>query len=67
MPPSPVLATVPVTVTGEDGTDTIKYYTTVIGAAQKEGGASSGIQAQEIKPTISSTRKRIYWFQESDD
>jgi type IV pilus assembly protein PilY1 len=52
LPPSPVLATVPV-----GG----KLTTVVIGAAQRSGGASAPISPQEVKPTIVPTRKTIYW------
>ncbi|MDB6043187.1 MAG: hypothetical protein JWM63_1738 [Gammaproteobacteria bacterium] len=52
LPPSPVLATVPV-----DG----RVETIVIGAAQLAGGASAAIAPQEVRPTIVPTRKEIYW------
>lgn len=58
LPPTPVTATVPV---GEE------VVTVAIGAVQKSGGASSGIEGQEVKPTISSRRGRVYWLQESDN
>lgn len=52
LPPSPVLATVPV-----GGVVT----TVLIGAIQRSGGASSSIGAQKIDPTINKNRKTIYW------
>lgn len=56
--PSPTLATVVV-----DG----KTETVAIGAAQRSGGASSGIAPQQVKPAISSTRRTIYWKSNSAD
>lgn len=50
--PSPTLASVNV-----DG----NVETVAIGAAQRSGGASSGIAPQQVKPAISSKRKTIYW------
>jgi type IV pilus assembly protein PilY1 len=50
--PSPTLATVVV-----DGTT----ETVAIGAAQRSGGASSGIAPQQVKPAITSARKTIFW------
>lgn len=35
--------------------------TVVIGAAQRSGGASSGIAPQQVEPVISSARKIRYW------
>ena len=52
LPPSPVLATV--NVGGQ-------MQTIIIGAAQRSGGASSAIEAQQVKPAIVPTRKQIYW------
>ena len=67
LPPSPVWATVPITnAQGET-----EVVTVVIGAAQKggDGGSvvSSGVEGQQIEPTISSRRHRVYWYQEGDD
>jgi type IV pilus assembly protein PilY1 len=50
--PSPTLASVQV---GD------RVETVVIGAAQRSGGASSGIAPQRVTPTIASKRKTIYW------
>jgi type IV pilus assembly protein PilY1 len=50
--PSPTIATVVI-----DG----KVETVAIGAAQRSGGASSGIAPQRVEPTISSKRRTIYW------
>jgi type IV pilus assembly protein PilY1 len=52
LPPSPVIATVPV-----NGT----VVQTVIGAAQLAGGTSCGICPQQVKPSIVPTRKTIFW------
>ncbi|MFC0254498.1 pilus assembly protein [Massilia consociata] len=59
LPPSPVLATgVPV-----DG----KATTVVIGAVQKDKGASVPIAPQKIRPAISSKRKRSYSYTSGAD
>jgi type IV pilus assembly protein PilY1 len=58
MPPSPVIGTVPI-----NG----KPQTVLIGGVQKGGGASSGIEAQKVKPTIVPARKRIYWYPSGSD
>jgi Tfp pilus tip-associated adhesin PilY1 len=58
LPPSPVLATVPV-----DG----QLRTVVIGAVQKTGEPSSPIEAQRVRPPIASDRKPIYWYKSSGD
>jgi type IV pilus assembly protein PilY1 len=54
LPPSPVIATVPV-----DG----QVITVAIGAAQLlgSGGASCGICPQQVNPAIVPTRKTIFW------
>ena len=52
LPPSPVVGNVNVNGSVE---------TVVIGAAQKNGGASTAISGQSIKPPISTRRKRVYW------
>lgn len=56
--PSPTLATVEV-----DG----KTSTVVIGAGNREGGASVSIDPQLVKPTINSRRRTIYWKSQSAD
>lgn len=53
LPPSPVLGTVPV-----NGV----LKTVIIGATQKSGATSSPIESQQVKPSISSVRKRVYWY-----
>jgi type IV pilus assembly protein PilY1 len=53
MPPSPVLGTVP--INGQP-------RTVLVGAVQKGGGASSGIQSQLVTPSINPVRRRIYWY-----
>lgn len=58
LPPSPVIGTVPI-----GG----KPTTVIIGAVQKEGGASTPISPQKVKPPISPIRKRIYWKQKGVD
>jgi type IV pilus assembly protein PilY1 len=56
--PSPTLARVVV-----DG----KTITVAIGAANRDGGPSVTIDPQQIKPTISSRRKTIYWKSNAAD
>jgi Tfp pilus tip-associated adhesin PilY1 len=58
LPPSPVLATVP--IGGE-------LRTVVIGAVQKTGEPSSPIEAQRVRPPIASDRKPIYWYKSTGD
>ncbi len=58
LPPSPVIGTVPI-----NGVPT----TVLIGAIQREGGASSPIAPQKIRPTIPSTRKLHYWKNSGDN
>jgi Tfp pilus tip-associated adhesin PilY1 len=58
LPPSPVLATVPI-----DG----ELRTVVIGAVQKTGEPSSPIEAQRVRPPIASDRKPIYWYKSTGD
>ncbi|MBP0635029.1 PilC/PilY family type IV pilus protein [Cupriavidus sp. AcVe19-6a] len=52
LPPSPMFGTVPI-----DGQAT----TVVIGAVQRDGGASSPISPQRVTPTIVPKRKAVYW------
>lgn len=56
--PSPTLATVVI-----DGRTT----TVAIGAANREGGPSVTIDPQEVKPTIHSRRRTIYWKSNAAD
>jgi Tfp pilus tip-associated adhesin PilY1 len=58
LPPSPVIGTVPI-----NGVPT----TVLIGAIQREGGASSPIAPQKIRPNIPSTRKLHYWKNSGDN
>jgi Tfp pilus tip-associated adhesin PilY1 len=58
LPPSPVLATVPI-----DG----ELRTVVIGAVQKTGEPSSPIEAQRVRPPIASDRRPIYWYKSTGD
>jgi type IV pilus assembly protein PilY1 len=58
LPPSPVTGRIPV-----GGV----MKTVVIGAIQRTGAGSSPISPQQIKPPISSTRKRSYWFTPGTD
>jgi type IV pilus assembly protein PilY1 len=53
LPPSPVVATVAV----QGQTETV-----LIGAIQKNGGASSVVGAQKVTPPLNFKRKMIYWF-----
>jgi type IV pilus assembly protein PilY1 len=52
LPPSPVTAILPI-----DG----KPTSVLFGGAQRSGGASSAIGAQQVKPTVSGRRTRMYW------
>jgi type IV pilus assembly protein PilY1 len=56
--PSPTLATVVI-----DGRTT----TVAIGAANRQGGPSVTIDPQEVKPTINSRRRTIYWKSNAAD
>lgn len=58
LPPSPVLATVPISGTS---------HTVLIGAVQKDGSTSTIIQSQQIDPTIGFTRKQVYWKKSGDN
>jgi type IV pilus assembly protein PilY1 len=58
LPPSPVLATV--LVNGQT-------KTVLIGAIQKNGGASSVIGAQTVAPPGNFKRKMVYWFTSGSD
>lgn len=58
LPPSPVLATVPI-----DG----ELKTVCIGCVQKTGEPSSPIEAQRVRPPIASDRKPIYWYKNTGD
>jgi Tfp pilus tip-associated adhesin PilY1 len=53
LPPSPVVGTIPV-----GGV----MRTVVIGAIQRSGAGSSPISSQQLKPPITQTRRRIYWY-----
>jgi type IV pilus assembly protein PilY1 len=44
-----------------------RLYTVVGGAASLNGGASSTIGFQRLTPTISSKRKRVYWYTPIDN
>jgi type IV pilus assembly protein PilY1 len=59
LPPSPVTGTVPV---GPDR----KPMTVMIGGVNRGGGVSTPIGAQRVRPAITQTRSRIYWYVESD-
>lgn len=58
LPPSPVVGTV--SINGEP-------VTVVIGAVDKQGGASSPIGGQEAPAIGSTKRKRVYWRTKSDN
>ncbi|WP_436105607.1 pilus assembly protein [Massilia sp. LjRoot122] len=63
LPPSPVLANgVPIIVDGEP-----KATTVVVGAAQRNGGASVAIAPGELRPEIKSKRKRSYSYTSGAD
>ena len=52
LPPSPVLGVV--SING-------KPITVIIGAAQREGTASSPIASQQVRPAVNGKRKTVYW------
>jgi type IV pilus assembly protein PilY1 len=52
LPPSPVMGVV--SING-------KPITVIIGAAQREGTASSPIASQQIRPAVNGRRKTVYW------
>lgn len=56
--PSPTMATVTI-----DG----RVTTVAIGAAQRSGGASSGIAPQQVGPAINSQRRAVYWKSNTAD
>ena len=58
LPPSPVLGTIPVGGVPK---------TVLIGAIQRSGASSSPIQGQQVRPPISSIRKRVYWYMPGSD
>ncbi|HEX4647583.1 MAG TPA: hypothetical protein VH111_02055, partial [Steroidobacteraceae bacterium] len=60
LPPSPVIANVPVSML-VNGQSTTEDVTAVIGAAQLSGGVSCGICAQQVTPSIVPERKTIFW------
>ena len=57
LPPSPVVGNVNVNGSVE---------TVVIGAAQKNGSASTALSGQKMQPPISTRRKRVYWHINGD-
>ena len=57
LPPSPVTGTVPV-----DG----QPVTVMIGGINRDGGVSSPIGAQRVRPAITQKRARIYWYKKGD-
>lgn len=58
MPPSPVMATgVPITYGS-----TTKMETIVIGAVQKNNGASAPISPQQMRPSLQGRRKRVFHY-----
>lgn len=59
LPPSPVTGTVPV---GPDR----KPMTVMIGGVNRGGGISTPIGAQRVRPAITQTRSRVYWYSETD-
>lgn len=61
LPPSPVIASVPIEVDGETVIKTV-----IIGAQEKDGSVSSIVGAQQIKPTIPSVRRPVSWSKDID-
>jgi type IV pilus assembly protein PilY1 len=58
LPPSPVVGTV--SING-------RPITVIIGAAQREGSASSPIASQQVRPAINGRRKTVYWKSSGQD
>jgi Tfp pilus tip-associated adhesin PilY1 len=58
LPPSPVTGVIPVGGVNR---------TIVIGAIQRSGAGSSPIASQQLRPPITQTRKRIYWYTPGSD
>jgi type IV pilus assembly protein PilY1 len=58
LPPSPVVGTV--SIKG-------RPITVIIGAAQREGSASSPIASQQVRPAINGRRKTVYWKSSGQD
>jgi type IV pilus assembly protein PilY1 len=67
LPPSPVLATVPIGPDCKTNGPNCELRTVVIGAVQKTGEPSSPIQSQRVRPPIPSIRTPIYWFKSTGD
>ncbi len=61
LPPSPVIASVPIVVDGETVIKTV-----IIGAQEKDGSVSSIVGAQQVKPTIPSVRRPVSWSRDID-
>lgn len=61
LPPSPVIATVPIEVDGETVIKTV-----IIGAQEKDGSVSSIVGAQQVEPTIPSVRRPVSWSKDID-
>ena len=59
LPPSPVTGVVPV---GPDR----KPMTVMIGGVNRGGGVSTPIGAQRVRPAITQTRSRVYWYVDAD-
>lgn len=57
LPPSPVTGVVPI-----GG----RPVSIMIGGINRSGGASSAIGSQKVKPVISQTRSRVYWYNHGD-
>ena len=63
LPPSPVVGVVTVTYTSQEtGEEASKEVPFIIGAPNEK---NSGIEGSKVKPTITPTRKRKYWYLEN--
>ena len=67
LPPSPVLATVPIGPDCATNGPNCELKTVVIGAVQKTGEPSSPIESQRVRPPIVSNRQPIYWYKSTGD
>ena len=61
LPPTPVVASVPIEVDGETVIKTV-----LIGAQEKDGSVSSIVGAQQVEPTIPSVRRPVSWSKDID-
>jgi len=66
MPPSPVLAMVPVAPAGDGGGGGAEIRLVAIGAIQRSGATGTPISPQTIDVDVSGARERLYWSRDLD-